>query len=275
MPRLRLRLRLIPSLALALALPADGRAQEGAITFDRSTRYAFELPEQIRERVGDEIPGEEFAAFLLLFSPTETVMLPAPDADAEEEGRAADSPPDAAPGRGARIRNLMARMRTTSIARSDHERLVVAHVDLVHGVVTESRAFMGRLFLIQDSPPAPEWRLTGEQSDFAGFLVLKALAEIEGVAVEAWFAPQIPVPGGPGGYGGLPGMILSLSLDSGRVVYSATDVRMAPVDPDAIRPPVDGESVSAEEYEQVVGEKLEELQLLQTQRRRRGPGGRP
>ena len=67
-----------------VAFPSAASAQSGAITFDRAVRYAFELPEQVRERVGDRIPGESFESLVLLFSPTETVMLPAPDPEPEE-----------------------------------------------------------------------------------------------------------------------------------------------------------------------------------------------
>ena len=104
-------------------------------------------------------------------------------------------------------------------------------------------------------------------------MVMKATAQVGEQQVEAWFTPQIPIPGGPGEYGGLPGMILSLSIDEGRILYSATGVSMAPVDPEVIRPPTEGDEISREDYEVIVAERLEEIETLRDQRRRRRPGG--
>ena len=257
-----------------LTAPSAATAQSGAITYDRAVRYAFELPEQIRERIGDQIPGESFESLVVLFSPTETVMLPAPEPEEPE--------PESNPANNAtmgdfrmrgRMEGLVDRMRMSSSARSDHESLMVAHVDLETGAIVENRTFMGRVFLISGERPQPQWRISGEQSEFAGFMVMKATAQVGEQQVEAWFTPQIPISGGPGEYGGLPGMILSLSIDEGRILYSATGVSMMPVDPDAIRAPTEGEEISREDYEVVVAERLEEIETLQSQRRRRRPGG--
>lgn len=254
---------------LGVALPAAASGQQGVVTYDRATRLAMDLPPQMRERFGDEIPGESFETLVLLFSPAETVMLPAPEPEAE-----ADEAP--APGsdafRSRRLQGFMDRVQRMSPERTDQERLLVAHTDLASGAVVENRVFMGRTFLIDGTRPDFQWRLTGEQSEFAGYLVVKALTTVDSTEVEAWFTPQIPVPGGPGEYGGLPGMILSLSVDGGRIVYSATGVSLMPVDEGAIRPPTQGQEVSREEYEGIVAERLEELRLLNEQRGRRRGG---
>jgi GLPGLI family protein len=97
-------------------------------------------------------------------------------------------------------------------------------------------------------------------------MVLKATAQEDSAAVEAWFTPQIPLPGGPGHYRGLPGMILVVSVDDGRIQYTATEVAMAAVAEGVIVEPTEGESVTREEYDAVVIEKMEEL------RRTRGGG---
>ncbi|UCC24374.1 MAG: GLPGLI family protein [Gemmatimonadales bacterium] len=254
---------------LCLYLPGALASQEGAITFDRAIRLALELPPELQERLGDQIPGESFDSFVLLFSAAETVMIPAP----EEVVVEAEATSGSDVVRSQRLRGAVSRLQRMSPERSDQERLMVAHVDLASGAVVENRTFMGRVFLINGSRPSPEWRLTGEQSEFAGYMVMKAVAEAGDRQIEAWFTPQIPVPGGPGEYGGLPGMILSLSIDQGRILYSATGVSMTAVDAGAIRPPSQGEEVTREEYESIVAEKLEELKLLQSQRRRRRPGG--
>ena len=53
-------------------------------------------------------------------------------------------------------------------------------------------------------------------------------------------------------------------------MYSATEVKLDPVDPAVIKAPEEGEEVSSEEYEKIVAEKLEEIEM---RRRSRGDRG--
>jgi GLPGLI family protein len=156
-----------------------------------------------------------------------------------------------------------------STSRSDQETLLKVYANNEDGTVAETREFMGRTFLISGTRPAYEWRLPGEQSQFLGYIVQKATAVHDSSVIEAWFTPEIPVSAGPGLFGGLPGMILSVSVDSGRTIYSAADVSLTSVDDAAIEAPEDGDEVSRDEYEQIVVEKLEELKMRQRGRRRR------
>jgi GLPGLI family protein len=157
-----------------------------------------------------------------------------------------------------------------STSRSDQEILLEAFVDLEEGLLAETREFMTRKFLITGPRPEFSWKLTGEQSRFLDYPVYKATTVQDSSTLEAWFTPAIPIPGGPGPYGGLPGMILSLSIDDGHTVYSATEVNLRPVDEGVIRPPEEGQEVTQEEYEEIVVDKLQELEMRNQGRRRRG-----
>ena len=64
--------------------------------------------------------------------------------------------------------------------------------------------------------------------------------------IEAWFVPEIPVPFGPQGYEGLPGLIIELRV-AGRH-YLAKDISLGPIT-EEIRKPVEGKVVSFEEYQ--------------------------
>jgi len=118
---------------------------------------------------------------------------------------------------------------------------------------------MGREFLVSDTRPVYEWRLTGEQSEFLGYLMQKATASHNGSTIEAFFTPQIPVQGGPGPYGGLPGMILVVSVDSGHELYSATEVDLSGLGGIVVVAPNEGNEVTRTEYEEIVAQRLEEL----------------
>jgi len=251
---------------LFLLLPAAASAQQGVILFDRQVQYGFEVPETVKENPAlkemlDAMPPANYSSLLLLFNESASLMTPAPESEKEEvRGGGSD-----------RAVGLATRLKMGSSSRSDQEVLLEAYVRYEDGMMAETRDLMTRKFLLTGTRPSYEWKLTGEQSEFLGYSVQKATAVQDSSIIEAWFTPEIPVPAGPGPYGGLPGMILSVSVDDGKTLYSATEVKLDPVDATVIKPPEEGEEVSPEEYEEIVAEKLAEIEM---RRRRRGGGDR-
>ena len=252
------RVTLVPVLvAAALAHGrADGSAQEGRIAFQRTVGYDFEVPEGWGER-GEQIPTGEVTELLLLFTASESVTVPVPE-----------TPAAAATGGDRRAERIAARLRSSSTSRSDQETLLEYYASLERSAVVETREFMGRTFLISGARPSRRWKLSGEQREFLGFTVQKATAVEGGATVEAWFTPEIPVAAGPGPYGGLPGMILVVTVDGGKTLYAATDVDLSGLGEATIAAPREGDEVSREEYERIVVEKLEEVRTLAGGRRR-------
>ena len=246
---------------LFLLLPTALSAQQGSIAYTHSVKLDFELPPEMRARLeargggANLFPTERVTDVILFFNASESLMKPVPGA----EGRADRPGP---PMRGDRRGGMMARMRMNSASRSDRETLVEAYVRYDEGTLVEAREFLGRTFLIEDRQPVFRWRLTGEQAEFLGYVVQKATAVQDSSTIEAWFTPQIPVPGGPAVYGGLPGMILVVSVDEGKEQYNATAVSMTVVAEGVIVPPEDGEVVTRARYEEIVAEKLEELRTV-------------
>ena len=248
---------------LFLLLPAAASAQQqGVILFDRQVQYGFEVPEDLKNRpelkdMLEAMPPAHYNSLLVLFNESASLMTPAPE---EEESPVS--------GRGV---GLATRMKMGSSNRADQEVLLEAYVRYEDGMMAETRDFMTKKFLLTGTRPAFEWKLTGEQSEFLGYSVQQAMAVHDSSTIEAWFTPEIPVPAGPGRFGGLPGMILSVSVDDGQTLYSATEIKLDPVDAAAIKAPEDGDEVSHEEYEKIVAEKLEEIEM---RRRSRGGGDR-
>jgi GLPGLI family protein len=150
-----------------------------------------------------------------------------------------------------------------SATRDAQETLVEAHTRYDEGTIVEARLLLGRSFIIADERPTYAWKLTAEQAEFLGYAVQKATAVQDSSVIEAWFTPQIPVQGGPGTFGGLPGMILVVSINDGQVQYTATGVSMSPIAEGVIVRPTEGDEVTREEYEKIVTEKLEELRSTQ------------
>jgi len=249
------------TLVSLLLLPGALSAQEGSIAYSHSVKLDLELPPGIRARLeargGIEggLPTVRSSEVLLLFNSSESLMKPVPPAPggAARPGR---------PGMGDRRGGMAARLRMTSTSRRDRETIVGAYVRYEEGSILEAREFLGRTFLIEDEQPVFRWRLTGEQAEYLGYVVQKATAEQDSSTVEAWFTPQIPVPGGPAMYGGLPGMILVVSVDAGPEQYNATAISLTAVAEGVIVPPTEGDVVSRERYEEIVAEKLEELRTV-------------
>ena len=147
--------------------------------------------------------------------------------------------------------------------------LRAAFVDPEAGTMVEARRFLGRTFRVTRERPSLEWQLTSEQAEHLGYMVIKATAQQDSATtIEAWFTPQIPVFGGPASYGGLPGMILVLSVNDGQIQYQATEVLLGELEEGLITPPDEGDEISQEEFERIVKERLEEMARM-----RRPPGG--
>lgn len=249
---------------LLILSPCALSAQEGRIAFSRSVQYEFEIPERFGQ-MRDQIPTQQVSDMLLLFNAEESVMIPIPEV--ERQGAAGG------PEQNRRAQGMATRLRMSSTSRSDHETLLQSHVRFGEGTMSEMREFMGREFLLSGTQPAFSWKLGSDQRQMLGYVVQKATAEHEGSMIEAWFTMQIPIPGGPGEFGGLPGMILLVSVDEGKTFYAATDVDLTGLGGLTISPPRDGEKVTAEQYETIVAERLAEVEMMggASERRRRIP----
>ena len=76
------------------------------------------------------------------------------------------------------------------------------------------------------------WTLHNESKKIDGYNCYKATkhhvqpnSEIE-FTIEAWYTPEIPVPYGPAGYGGLPGLILQ--MERSHVIFVADKITLNP-----------------------------------------------
>jgi GLPGLI family protein len=167
--------------------------------------------------------------------------------------------------------------------------------DLKTGQIVEEKEFFGKEFLITDSIPKLDWKLEKESKQIGEYVVFKATAikkvdssdlqmarpkkqddnekdktdsddqdpmdliEIpKEVEVTAWYTPQIPVSNGPGEYGGLPGLIMELSVN--RTTILCSKIILNAKSADKIERPKKGKKVSREEYTKIITEKMQEMQ---------------
>lgn len=258
---------LAPVVLAALAAPAFLTAQQGTVTYTHVVKR--DAPQGGR---GGWTPPPQTNAVLLHFSPTHSLLTQAPrEARGEgQRGRGGDGPGfgggDRGPRRGGGFWSLFG--LSPDADADDASTLRAAYLEFGAGTTVEVREFLGREFRMTREPPTIAWRLTADQAEHLGYTVIKATADHNDKQIEAWFTPQIPVPGGPGGYGGLPGMILVLSVNRGQVQYQATEVTLEELDNGLIRPPEEGDEISREAFEEIVRERIEEAARM-----RRRPGG--
>ncbi len=223
-------------IAITAFLPAWGQdTRTGRVTYTHLMKIEIKL-EGAAAQFADRIPRERSSEKILWYNNEATLF---------ENGTSSDGDMAAQTDQG----NVMIRM-----TQPDNK----IFTRLSDGFQIEQREFMTRWFLIEDEPQR-SWKLTGQQKMILGFPCQEAVMGEEDKKVTAWFTPVIPVSSGPAGYGGLPGLILSLEMNEGRQVYTVTKVEHDNPLAEAIRPPDKGRKVTREEYNTTVEEKLKEM----------------
>lgn len=221
---------------LAVLTFGPASAQEGTVAYDITTRLDIELPPEM-QHMADQFPSSRTASKVLHFTESASLMVAAPE---EEEDESFE-------GGGMRM----------MFRGADEDAL---YIDRDAGTSIHKRDFLGRTFLVGGEPEPLAWKLTDEQSEFLGYPCMKATATVrDTVQVEAWFTPEIPVSAGPEQYGGLPGLILVLTVDDARQTFIATEVTLGPLAEGTMEAPTEGRRVTEEEYRQIVEERLEEM----------------
>ena len=88
-----------------------------------------------------------------------------------------------------------------------------------------ARSVFERNYLVKDSLPVYEWKISAETRNIAGFECRKALTRIsDSVVVVAFYTDEITVRGGPEQFHGLPGMILGIAIPRLSLTLFATSV---------------------------------------------------
>ena len=109
--------------------------------------------------------------------------------------------------------------------------------DFNTGTVRVKKIVMGSPFYMKDSMPPIEWKLVNENMPIAGFNCRKAVGKIfDSVYVFAFYSEEIPISGGPCAIGGLPGVIMGLTIPRLFTSWVATKVMVNDVNEAIIKP---------------------------------------
>lgn len=247
-----LSLLFLAAMTFVVRSPQHTAAQSGTVTYTHTIVLDFELPpemDQFAERFKDMIPESLTHSYVLDFNETLSSMRLLED---KEEGESTSGFRKKSAGGDVNIAVSFA----GSGSSSSGPQLIASVGNLDDGTYTNHYKFLTRDFLVAGELPELAWKLTGEEGMLLDRQVMKATATMDTVSVEAWFAPEIPAPFGPDNYGGLPGLILMLSIDDGSKLYEATSITLdAEIE---ITVPEKGRPVTQEEFEKLVQERMEE-----------------
>ena len=162
--------------------------------------------------------------------------------------------------------------------------------------------FSGKNFLIKDALNTYEWKMEQETKMIGQNMCFKATTVIEvpvrpeikfgrrnaeqdnkdkaeeeekeeapkmeQIIVTAWYALDIPVSHGPGDFWGLPGLILEVAYGDTNIL--CTKIVMNPKDKVEIKEPSKGKEVSQDEYDEIIAEKMKEMQERFRNERQKG-----
>lgn len=268
----------------------------GQATYQSKTNVDMELggremTDQMRKQIADMMKSALEKTYILNFNQTESLYK-------EEEKLGA-------PGAGGGGMMMVMGNFTAGIQYKNTK----------DNVFLQEQEFFGKNFLISDTLPKLEWTLVNESKQIGQYVAFKATAikklgdtdwqsmrrrnrnnddekkdaetksdstevnimdEIEipkEIEIVAWYTPQIPVSQGPSEYHGLPGLILEVHADRTSILCSRIVLNLK--EPEVIRSPTRGQKVTLEQYQQIVKEKVEEMQDMRGgQRRGQGRGFR-
>lgn len=83
--------------------------------------------------------------------------------------------------------------------------------NLETGKVKVLQHFGDKDYIYVEHQPVVNWTMTDETKEILGYQTQKATTTFAGRDYEAWFTMEIPIPGGPYVFHGLPGLIVELS----------------------------------------------------------------
>lgn len=91
---------------------------------------------------------------------------------------------------------------------------------------------LGKTYVVEDSVCTPDWKILNDMKEVAGHVCMNAFWEdtVKQQKTYAWFALDMPVPGGPERLCGLPGLILEVDINDGGMLITADKIEFRKLD---------------------------------------------
>ncbi len=121
----------------------------------------------------------------------------------------------------------------------------IIYTDYAADKIIAQKPVYEETFLVEDSILKIKWKLVPDTRVIAGFECRKAVGIIDdSIGVIAFYTDEILVKGGPESIGGLPGMILGLSVPRLHTIWMATGVQVNGVNMNSVTPSTKGKKVT-------------------------------
>jgi GLPGLI family protein len=251
-----------------LVLSAHAQQQQGRVLYERTVQMQMRMmgiAASANADVPTMLPQSHTDKFEVLFGNDQSLRRSKED----------DRPEEFSPREGAMAVHMM-------VADAND----VTYHNFATGQVIEQREFGTKNYIIADSIHKLNWKLTGKTSTILNYPCQEAIAQRIGTRsmtniengqlkeaevpdtanIIVWFTPSIPVPAGPEYQGQLPGLILSIDINDGSTVYTATEIS-AKIDLTTIKAPSKGKKVTAGQFTKERDKMMVEMQ------RNAGSGG--
>ncbi len=124
------------------------------------------------------------------------------------------------------------------------------YTDISESKMVIKKTEMGKDFIIQDSFPTMEWKITDEFKTIAGFACRKATTIVQdSLFIIAFYTDALLPSIGPEHFYGLPGTILGVAIPRLHTSYIAQEVKSVKVDGEAMKKPSKGEKTNLKNFE--------------------------
>jgi len=229
-------------LGLSMAVVGGVFSQsQGEIIYTTKINLHAELPDnENSEMLKSMIPEFETVKNVLLYTPDESLYKPMPKNELGEEDEIEEEESEM------KIKIEMDSPETS------------IYTNIKEGISVEQRDLMGKMFLITDTLKQSDWKITGEEKSFAGFVCQKAQLITDKDTIIAWFTPQVAISTGPNGLGGLPGLIINVSMNHGNYTIHASSLIKREIGKKEIKAPKKGKQITNAEFI-----KLQEIKMKQ------------
>lgn len=231
---------LLTSLITCLALRAQPTS--GTVYFQNTFSFGDMKIENVPSEVAALFPSSSTSSSVLYFTPERSLYETLQNDAKEQEYAASDDQ-----------KGIKIRINTSS--GSGEEKVFT---DMADKKVIEQKDLFGKDFLITGNLESSKWKITGRQKILMDYPVQEAMLVSGKDTILAWFTTRIPVSTGPQGIGGLPGLVLEVSIGSAYKIL-ATRVDLETSVASKIKAPRKGKSVTKEQFEKIMEEKQAEM----------------
>jgi GLPGLI family protein len=240
---------------LLLVIHVTAQQKEGTVIYERTVQVQVHINDN--DEVAQMLPKTRTDKFELTFGNNQSVWKHVDeDNDDDEFG-----------GNGMQIRMV-------GPGQND-----ITFTDFANVRKIEQREMFDKKFIVEDSVRKLSWKITGETQTLLGHVCQQATAQniaqhmimtmdngkmerkevTDTSLIIAWFTTDVPVPAGPEVQGQLPGLILALDMNNGKMIYKAMELS-AKADLASIKAPSKGKKVTPAEFATERDKMMDEMQ---------------